>query len=64
MQLTIPTVFLDRASKAAVKQLKKGEILQKKQDIKGSITNINTILKIINTELQYEQDQKTFTVFI
>src|SRR5204862_6944625 len=38
--------------------------LQKKQDVKESIANIIAILKIINAEMQYEQDQKTFTVLI
>src|SRR5436190_1988730 len=62
MQLTIPTVFLDKTAKAAAKQSKEEEFLQKKQDVKRSIANIVAILRIINTELQYEQDQKTFTV--
>src|SRR5437868_9393291 len=62
MQLTIPTVFLDKTAKDAAKQSKEQDFLQKKQDIKDSITNITAILRIINTELQYEQDQKTFTV--
>src|SRR5436305_15105545 len=62
MQLTIPTVFLDKTAKAAAKQSKKEEFLQKKQDVKRSIANIVAILRIINTELQYEQDQKIFTV--
>src|SRR5436309_13710682 len=62
MQLTISTVFLDKTAKAAAKQSKKEEFLQKKQDVKRSIANIVAILRIINTELQYEQDQKTFTV--
>ena len=61
MQLTISTVFLDKITKAAAKQAKE-EFLQKKQDVKKSITNINAILRTINIELQYEQDQKTFTV--
>src|SRR5438034_2852107 len=64
MQLTIPTVFLDKAAKAAAKQSKEQDFLQKKQDIKDSITNITAILRIINAEMQYEQDQKTFTVLI
>ncbi len=64
MQLTIPTVFLDKAAKAAAKQSKEQDFLQKKQDVKGSITNITAILRIINAEMQYEQDQKTFTVLI
>src|SRR5881396_463388 len=68
MQLTIPTVFLDKAAKAkaaaAAKQSKKQDFLQKKQDVKESIANITAILKIINAEMQYEQDQKTFTVLI
>src|SRR6266487_744202 len=64
MQLTISTVFLDKAAKAAAKQSKEQDFLQKKQDIKDSITNIIIILKIINAEMQYEQDQKTFTVLI
>src|SRR5436190_15998258 len=61
MQLTVPTVFLDKTTKAAAKQAKE-EFLQKKQDIKRSIANINAILRTINIELQYEQDQKIFTV--
>ena len=61
MQLTVSTVFLDKTTKAAAKQAKE-EFLQKKQDIKKSIANINAILRTINIELQYEQDQKTFTV--
>src|SRR5436189_356244 len=61
MQLTIPTVFLD---KAAAKQSKEQDFLQKKQDVKDSITNITAILRIINAKMQYEQDQKTFTVLI
>jgi chemotaxis protein histidine kinase CheA len=64
MQLTIPTVFLDKTAKAAAKQSKEEKFLQKKQDVKGSIANIIAILRIINTELQYEQDQETFTVLI
>src|SRR5436190_11667976 len=66
MQLTILTVFLDKAvkAKAVAKQSKEQEFLQKKQDVKESITNIIAILKIINAEMQYEQDQKTFTVLI
>src|SRR5205085_6506540 len=64
MQLTIPTVFLDKAAKAAAKQSKEQDFLQKKQDVKDSITNITAILRIINAEMQYEQDQKTFTVLI
>src|SRR5947207_6450416 len=64
MQLTISTVFLDKAAKAAAKQSKEQDFLQKKQDVKDSITNITTILRIINAEIQYEQDQKTFTVLI
>ena len=64
MQLTISTVFLDKTAKAAAKQSKEEEFLQKKQDIKKSIANIVAILRIINTEMQYEQDQKTFTVLI
>src|SRR5436190_23857743 len=64
MQLTIPTVFLDKAAKAAAKQSKKQDFLQKKQDVKNSITNITAILRIINAEMQYEQDQETFTVLI
>src|SRR5436190_10580286 len=64
MQLTISTVFLDKAAKAAAKQSKEQDFLQKKQDIKDSITNITAILRIINAEMQYEQDQKTFTVLI
>src|SRR5438067_976430 len=61
MQLTIPTVFLD---KAAAKQSKEQDFLQKKQDVKDNITNITAILRIINAEMQYEQDQETFTVLI
>src|SRR5437667_2436593 len=61
MQLTVPTVFLDKTTKAAAKQAKE-EFLQKKQDVKESIANINAILRTINIELQYEQDQETFTV--
>src|SRR5204863_382127 len=64
MQLTISTVFLDKAAKAAAKQSKEQDFLQKKQDIKDSITNITAILRIINAEMQYEQDQETFTVLI
>src|SRR5947207_8225288 len=64
MQLTISTVFLDKAAKAAAKQSKEQDFLQKKQDVKDSITNITTILRIINAEMQYEQDQETFTVLI
>ena len=66
MQLTISTVFLDKAAKARAiaKQSKKQDFLQKKQDVKESIANITAILKIINAEMQYEQDQKTFTVLI
>src|SRR5436189_244822 len=66
MQLTIPTVFLDKAAKAkaAAKQSKAQDFLHKKQDVKESIANIIAILKIINAEMQYEQDQKTFTVLI
>src|SRR6266516_2062277 len=66
MQLIISTVFLDKAVKvkAVAKQSKEQDFLQKKQDIKESIANIIAILKIINAEMQYEQDQKTFTIFI
>src|SRR5437773_12163162 len=64
MQLTISTVFLDKAAKAAAKKSKEQDFLQKKQDVKNSIANITTILRIINAEMQYEQDQKTFTVLI
>src|SRR5881394_2902002 len=66
MQLTIPTVFLDKAvkAKAAAKQSKAQDFLHKKQDVKESIANIIAILKIINAEMQYKQDQKTFTVLI
>src|SRR5437667_11863429 len=66
MQLTIPTVFLDKAvkAKAAAKQSKAQDFLNKKQDVKKSIANIVAILRIINAEMQYEQDQKTFTVLI
>ncbi len=68
MQLIISTVFLDKAAKAkaaaAAKQSKEQDFLQKKQDVKGSIANIIAILKIINAEMQYEQDQETFTVLI
>src|SRR5205809_5040424 len=64
MQLTISTVFLDKTAKAAAKKSKEQDFLQKKQDVKDSIANITTILRIINAEMQYEQDQKTFTVLI
>src|SRR5947208_15173569 len=66
MQLTISTVFLDKAAKAraVAKQSKEQDFLQKKQDVKENIANIIAILKIINAEMQYEQDQKTFTVLI
>src|SRR5438034_11823899 len=68
MQLTISTVFLDKAVKAkaviAAKQSKEQDFLQKKQDVKKSIANIIAILKIINAEMQYEQNQETFTVLI
>src|SRR6266516_4418543 len=66
MQLTIPTVYLDKddKAKAAAKQSKTQDFLHKKQDVKESIANIIAILKIINAEMQYEQDQKTFTVLI
>ena len=68
MQLTISTVFLDKTAKvkaaAAAKQSKKQDFLQKKQDVKDSIINITAILRIINAEMQYEQDQKTFTILI
>src|SRR5436189_4967282 len=66
MQLIISTVFLDKAVKvkAIAKQSKEQNFLQKKQDVKESIANITAILKIINAEMQYEQDQKTFTVLI
>src|SRR5204863_251049 len=64
MQLTISTVFLDKTAKAAAKQSKEQDFLQKKQDVKNNITNITAILKIINTKMQYEQDQKTFIIFI
>ncbi len=65
MQLTIPTVFLDKKAKAAAKQsksLKEDEYLHKKQDIKRSITNILVILRTINIEMQFEQDQETLLV--
>src|SRR5216117_4148909 len=66
MQLTISTVFLDKAAKArtVAKQSKEQDFLQKKQDVKRSIANIIAILKIINAEMQYEQDQEIFTVLI
>src|SRR5947207_2189548 len=64
MQLIIPTVFLDKAAKAAAKKSKEQDFLQKKQNVKDSIANITTILRIINAEMQYEQDQETFTVLI
>src|SRR5947207_14462218 len=66
MQLIISTVFLDKAvkAKAATKQSKAQDFLHKKQDVKENIANIIVILKIINAEIQYEQNQKTFTVFI
>src|SRR6266516_6349131 len=65
MQLTIPTIFLDKKAKAAAKQsksLKEDEYLHKKQDVKESITNILIILRTINIEMQFEQDQKTLLV--
>jgi hypothetical protein len=68
MQLTVPTVFINKAAKAAEMQTKlsnqqqKDENLQKKQDVKSSIANLIIILKTINIELQYEQDQKTYLV--
>ena len=61
MQLTIPTVFLDKTAKAKAAAAAKQS---KKQDVKESIANIIAILKIINAEMQYEQDQETFTVLI
>src|SRR5216117_1041455 len=64
MQLIISTVFLDKAAKAAAKKSKEQDFLQKKKDVKDSIANIITILRIINAEMQYKQDQKTFTVLI
>ena len=64
IQLTISTVFLDKNTKAAAKQSKEQDFLQKKQDVKKSIANIIAILRIINAEMQYEQDQETFTVLI
>src|SRR5947207_14843589 len=66
MQLIISTVFLDKVvkAKAAAKQSKAQDFLHKKQDVKESIENIIAILKIINAEMQYEQNQKTFTVLI
>src|SRR5437667_12815534 len=66
MQLTIPTVFLDKAAKAkaVAKQSKEQDFLQKKQHVKESIANIIAILQIINAEMQYEQDQETFTMLI
>src|SRR5436190_18621677 len=66
MQLIISTVFLDKAvkAKAAAKQSKAQDFLHKKQDVKESIANIIAILKIINAEMQYEQDQETFTILI
>src|SRR5438034_4510021 len=66
MQLIISTVFLNKAAKArtVAKKTKEQDFLQKKQDVKKSIVNIIAILKIINAEMQYEQDQKTFTVLI
>ena len=63
MQLIISTVFLNKKTKAAAKQWKKEEFLQKK-NIKKNIANIIAILRIINTEIQFKQDQKTFTIFI
>jgi hypothetical protein len=65
MQLTIPTVFLDKKAKAAAKQSKSSkedEYLHKKQDIKRSIANILVILRTINIEMQFEQDQETLLV--
>src|SRR5436309_9443453 len=66
MELTNSTIFLDKAAKAkaVTKQSKEQNFLQKKQDVKENIVNIIAILKIINAEIQYEQDQKTFTVLI
>ena len=66
MQLTISTIFLNKIvkAKAAAKQSKAQDFLHKKQDVKESIANIIAILKIINAEMQYEQDQETFTVLI
>ncbi len=69
MQLTVPTVYLDKAEKAAAKAAAKlasrsredGD-LQQKQDVKGSITNIIVILRAINMEMQYEQDQEILLV--
>src|SRR5204862_62234 len=55
MQLTISTIFLDKAAKAAAKQSKKQDFLQKKQDVKDSIINITAILRIINQEKTYAQ---------
>jgi len=53
MQLTISTVFLDKAAKARAiaKQSKEQNFLQKKQDVKDSIINIIIILRIINAEM-------------
>ena len=65
MQLTISTVFLNKTAKVAAKQAnqsKEDEYLQKKQEVKGSAANIIVILRAINVELQYEQDQEIFTV--
>src|SRR5205814_10252334 len=64
MQLTISTICLDKDAKATAKQSKEQDFLQKKKDVKDSITNITAILRIINAEMQYEQDQKIFTVLI
>jgi len=68
MQLTVPTIFINKAAKVAEMQAKLSnqqkidENLQKKQDIKRSIANLTIILKTINIELQYEQDQETYLV--
>ena len=42
--------------------MKEDEYLHKKQDIKRSITNILVILRTINIEMQFEQDQETLLV--
>ena len=55
MQLIILIVFLNKIIKAraatVIKQLKKQDFFQKKQNIKENIANIITILKIINVKI-------------
>src|SRR5947207_14863503 len=48
--------------KAAANQSNQSDEYQKKQEIKKSTANIITILKIINIELQYEQDQEISSI--